>query len=122
MNILKVQMSSTDMIITHLIQRLIYQYHSLFSEYKSHPSMEDLTRAWYLKVFLENPYFNNLQNTFLVNYEILENKNLLIVLRAPLFYQSYLVSLEKDIYSCVTYTDNEGIKEDINIFTIKYEL
>jgi hypothetical protein len=84
--------------------------------------MEDLTRAWYLKVFLENPYFNNLQNTFLVNYEILENKNLLIVLRAPLFYQSYLVSLEKDIYSCVTYTDNEGIKEDINIFTIKYEL
>jgi hypothetical protein len=122
MNILKVNMSTNEMVIYHLIQRFVYQYHSLFSQDKRHPSLNDFTNRWYIRIFLDNPYFNTLQNTVLIDYEIQENKNLLIVLRAPLYYQSFLVSLEKDIYTCVTLTDNEGTKENINIFTIQYEL
>ena len=61
-------------------------------------------------------------NSVLVDYEIKENKDLLIVVRGPLYYKTFLVSLEKNIKSCVTYTDNEGTISDLDIFSIEYEL
>jgi len=60
-------------------------------------------------------------NSVLVNYEIQENKDLLVVVRAPLYYKSFLVSLDKEITTCVTYTDNEGSVSDVNLFSIEYE-
>jgi hypothetical protein len=122
MNRLKVPITTTELILYHLLQRFIYQYHSLFSTRKNHPSLNDLTQLWFLKIFVENTYFTNLQNSFLINYEILENKDLIIVVRAPLYYKTFLVSLDKEITSCVTYTDNNGNIEDINIFSIDYEI
>jgi hypothetical protein len=122
MSSLKVNLNTTDLIFYHLLQRIVYQYHSLFAERKNHPSLKDLTQLWFLKIFFENSYFNNLQNSFLINYEIQENKDLIIVLRAPLYYRTFLISLDKDIHSCVTITDNESKVSDINIFSIEYEL
>jgi hypothetical protein len=61
-------------------------------------------------------------NSVLLDYEIRENKDLLIVVRAPLYYKSFLVSLEKDIKTCVTYVDNEGTITDLDIFSIEYEM
>ncbi len=122
MNRLKVPITTTELILYHLLQRFIYQYHSLFSTRKNHPSLDDFTQLWFLKIFVENTYFTNLQNSFLINYEILENKNLIIVVRAPLYYKTFLVSLDKEITSCVTYTDNNGNIDDINIFSIDYEI
>jgi hypothetical protein len=61
-------------------------------------------------------------NSVLLDYEIRENKDLLIVVRAPLYYKSFLVSLEKDIKTCVTYVDNEGTIPDLDIFSIEYEM
>ena len=90
----KLQFNTNDMILYHLIQRFVYQYHSLFSINKAHPSLDDLTQLWYLKIFYDNPYFQNMPNSVLVNYEVKENKDLLIVVRAPLYYKSFLVSLE----------------------------
>ncbi len=84
--------------------------------------MDDLTRLWYTKLFYENPYFQNMPNSVLLDYEIRENKDLLIVVRAPLYYKSFLVSLEKDIKTCVTYVDNEGTISDLDIFSIEYEM
>lgn len=118
----KAQLNTNDLITYHLIQRFVYQYHSLFSSRKNHPSLIEFTQLWFLKIFVENAYFSNLQNSYLINYEIMENKDLLIVLRAPLYYQSFLVSLDKDIYTCVTYTDNENKIENVNLFSIDYEL
>jgi hypothetical protein len=119
---LKVPITTTDLILYHLLQRFIYQYHSMFSTWKDHPSLKEFTSLWFLKIFVDNPYFNNLQNSFLINYEVLENKDLIIVVRAPLFYKTFFVSLDKEITSCVTYTDNNGTTEDINIFSIDYEI
>ena len=119
---LKVELTTTDLIFYHLLQRFVYQYHTLFADRRNHPSMSDLTQLWFNKIFVDNPYFQNLQNSLLVNYEIQENKNLLIVLRAPLYYRSFLVSLDKDINSCITYADNEGTKTDINLFSIEYQI
>jgi len=45
----------------------------------------------------------------------------LVVVRAPLYYKSFLVSLDKEITTCVTYTDNEGSVSDVNLFSIEYE-
>lgn len=84
--------------------------------------MDDLTQLWFLKLFYDNPYFQNMPNSVLVNYEIRENKDLFIVVRAPLYYKSFLVLLDKDINSCVTYTDNETSITDINLFNIDYVL
>ena len=83
--------------------------------------MEDLTRLWFLKIFFDNPYFQNMPNSVLVNYEIQENKDLLIVVRAPLYYKSFLVSLDKQINTCVSYTDNESTTPDVNLFNIEFE-
>jgi hypothetical protein len=116
------QLNTNDLIIYHLIQRFVYQYHSLFSKNPNHPSLEDLTKLWFIKIFIDNPYFQNLPNSVLVNYQINENKDLLIVIRAPLYYKSFLVSLTKDIKSCITYTDNEGSESDIDLFSIEYQL
>jgi hypothetical protein len=118
---IKLQMNTNDMILYHLIQRFVYQYHSLFSKYKTHPSLDDLTQLWFLKIFYDNHYFQNMPNSVLVNYEIQENKDLLVVVRAPLYYKSFLVSLDKEITTCVTYTDNEGSVSDVNLFSIEYE-
>jgi hypothetical protein len=117
----KVPMATSEFILYHLLQRFVYQYHSLFTTRLNHPSMVDLTQLWFIKIFVENPYFQGLQNSILINYEILENKNLLIVVRAPLYYKSFLVSLDKDIRACITYTDNEGSIPDIDLFSIEYE-
>lgn len=122
MNKLKLNMNTNDMIIYHLLQRFIYQYHSLFSVHKNHPSLEDLTQLWFIKIFIDNDYFNKLSNSVLINYEIRETKDLLIVIRAPLYYKTFFVSLDKDIKSCVTLTDNEGTIEDVDLFSIDYEL
>jgi len=122
MSKIKLKFNTNDMIIYHLIQRFVYQYHSLFSINPKHPSMDDLTRMWYSKLFFDNPYFQHMPNSVLVDYEIRENKDLLIVVRAPLYYKSFLVSLEKDIKSCVTYVDNEGSVPDLDIFSIEYEM
>ena len=46
----KLQFNTNDMILYHLIQRFVYQYHSLFSINKTHPSLDDLTQLWYLKM------------------------------------------------------------------------
>lgn len=118
---LKLQMNTNDMIIYHLLQRFIYQYHSLFSIHKNHPSLEELTQLWFLKIFVNNDYFNNLPNSVLLDYEIKENKDLVIILRAPLYYKSFQVSLDKSINTCVTYTDNETSTPDVNFFNIEYE-
>ena len=115
-------LNTNDLIIYHLLQRFVYQYHSLFSKNLNHPSLEDLTKLWFIKIFIDNPYFQNLPNSVLVNYQINENKDLLIVIRAPLYYKSFLVSLTKDIKSCITYTDNEGSETDIDLFSIEYQL
>lgn len=122
MNKVKLQINTNDMILYHLLQRFIYQYHSLFSRNKIHPSMDDLTRLWYLKIFLENSYFQNMPNSVLVNYEIKENKDLLIVVRAPLYYKTFEISLDKDIKSCVSYTDNDVTLNDIDLFSIEYTI
>ena len=116
------QINTNDLIIYHLIQRFVYQYHSLFSKNPNHPALEDLTKLWFIKIFIDNPYFQNLPNSVLVNYQINENKDLLLVLRAPMYYKSFLISLEKDIKSCITYTDNEGSESDIDLFSIDYQL
>lgn len=84
--------------------------------------MDDLTQLWFLKLFVENDYFKNISNSVLIDYEIKKNKDLLIVVRAPLYYKSFLVSLDKEIKSCITYTDNQGVISDLNIFSIEYEL
>ena len=84
--------------------------------------MDDLTQLWFLKIFVNNDYFNNLSNSVLIDYEVKENKDLLIVLRAPLYYKSFLVSLDKEIKTCVTYTDNQGSLPDVDLFSINYEL
>jgi hypothetical protein len=118
---LKLGFNTSDMILHHLIQRFVYQYHSLFSQNKTHPSMDDLTALWFYKLFADNSYFNNMPNSVLINYDIKENKDLLIVVRAPLYYKTFLVSLDKDIKSCITYVDNEGTVEDVDIFSIEYE-
>lgn len=115
-------LNTNDLIIYHLLQRFVYQYHSLFSKNPKHPSLEDLTKLWFVKIFIDNPYFQNLSTSVLVNYQINENKDLLIVLRAPLYYESFLVSLDKDIKSCITYTNNEGSETDIDLFSIDYQL
>lgn len=122
MNKVKLQINTNDMILYHLLQRFIYQYHSLFSRNKNHPSMDDLTKLWYLKIFLENPYFQNMPNSVLVNYEIKENKDLLIVVRAPFYYKTFEISLDKDIKSCVSYTDNDVTLNDIDLFSIEYTI
>jgi len=109
------------MILYHLLQRFVYQYHSLFSTRKNHPSTDDLTALWFIRIFNDNPYFNNMPNAVLVDYEIKENKDLLIVVRAPLFYKSFLVSLDKDIRSCITYVDNEGSTDNVDLFSLEYE-
>ena len=118
----KLQFNTNDMILYHLIQRFVYQYHSLFSINKAHPSLDDLTQLWYLKIFYDNPYFQNMPNSVLVNYEVKENKDLLIVVRAPLYYKSFLVSLDKGIKSCVTYIDNEGTTPEVDIFSLEYDM
>lgn len=118
---LKLNFNTSEMILYHLLQRFVYQYHSLFSTRKNHPSMDDLTALWYLRIFSDNSYFNNMPNAVLVNYEIKENKDLLIVVRAPLFYKSFLVSLDKDIRTCITYVDNEGSTDNVDLFSIEYE-
>ena len=118
----KVPMATSELILYHLLQRFVYQYHSLFATRTNHPSMADLTQLWFMKIFVDNSYFQGLQNSLLINYEIQENKNLLIVVRAPLYYKSFLVSLDKDIRSCITYTDNEGTVPGIDLFSIEYEL
>ena len=115
-------MNTNDMILYHLIQRLVYQYHSLFSIHRKHPSLDDLTQLWFIKLFIDNSYFKNMSNSILIDYEVKENKDLLIVVRAPLFYKSFLVSLDKEIKSCITYIDNQGTTEDVDIFSIEYEL
>ena len=115
-------MNTNDMIIYHLLQRFVYQYHSLFSLHKNHPSLEDLTQLWFIKIFIDNDYFNKLSNSVLINYEIRENKDILIVIRAPLYYKSFLVSLDKEIKSCITLTDNDGTLEEVDLFSIDYEL
>jgi len=119
---LKLNMNTHDMIVYHLLQRFVYQYHSLFSIHKNHPSLEELTQLWFIKLFIGNDYFNNMPNSVLVNYEIRENKDLLIVIRAPLYYKTFLISLDKDIKSCVSFTDNEGTTDEIDLFSIDYEL
>jgi len=119
---LKLNMNTNDMIIYHLLQRFVYQYHSLFSIHKNHPSLEDLTQLWFIKIFIDNDYFNKISNSVLINYEIRENKDILIVIRAPLYYKSFLVSLDKEIKSCITLTDNDGTLEDVDLFSIDYEL
>lgn len=119
---LKLNMNTNDMIIYHLLQRFVYQYHSLFSLHKNHPSLEDLTQLWFIKIFIDNDYFNKLSNSVLINYEIRENKDILIVIRAPLYYKSFLVSLDKEIKSCITLTDNDGTLEEVDLFSIDYEL
>ena len=96
---IKLQMNTNDMILYHLIQRFVYQYHSLFSKYKTHPSLDDLTQLWFLKIFYDNPYFQNMPNSVLVNYEIQENKDLLVVskLQSPTLrqgIQQYVVKLD----------------------------
>lgn len=121
MNKLKLGFNTSDMILYHLLQRLVYQYHSLFSAHRKHPSMDDLTSLWFYKLFGENSYFEKMPNAILINYEIKENKDLLIVVRAPLYYKTFLVSLEKDIKNCITYTDNEGTINDVDLFSIEYE-
>jgi hypothetical protein len=83
--------------------------------------LEDLTQLWFLKIFFDNPYFQNMPNSVLVNYEIQENKDLLIVVRAPLYYKSFLVSLDKEMNTCVSYTDNESTTPDVNLFNIEFE-
>lgn len=120
MNNLKLEFNTNDMIIYHLIQRMVYQYHSLFAKYKNHPALEDLTRLWFLKLFLDNPYFQNMSNSILINYEIKEDKNLLIVIRAPLYYKTFTINLDKDINSCVDYTDNNESISDLNLFSIEF--
>ena len=119
---LNLSMNTNDMIIYHLLQRFVYQYHSLFSTHRNHPSLDDFTQLWFIRIFVDNDYFNKLPNSVLINYEIRENKDLLIVLRGPLYYKSFLVSLDKDIKSCITLTDNEGSIEDVDLFSINYEL
>ena len=84
--------------------------------------MDDLTQLWFIKLFVDNDYFKNMPNSILVDYEIKENKDLLIVVRAPLYYKTFLVSLDKNIKSCITYTDNQGSQTDLDIFSIEYEL
>jgi uncharacterized UPF0160 family protein len=112
--------NTNDLILYHLLQRFVYQYHSLFSKNPNHPSLEDLTKLWFIKLFIDNQYFQNMPNSVLVNYQINENKDLLIVVRAPMYYKSFLVSLDKDIKSCITYTDNEGSESDLDLFSIDY--
>jgi len=119
---IKLQMNTNDMILYHLLQRFIYQYHSLFSQHKTHPAMKDFTALWFIKLFVDNQYFKSMSNSLLVDYEIKENKDLIVVVRAPLYYKTFVVSLEKDIKSCVKFTDNEGTIEDMDIFSIDYEL
>lgn len=120
MNKVKLQMNTNDMILYHLIQRFVYQYHSLFSKNKSHPALEDLTNLWFFKIFIDNPYFQNMPNSVLVNYEIKENKDILIVVRAPFYYKSFSVNLDRDIKSCVDYTDNNGSETELDLFSIEF--
>jgi len=122
MNKLKIQLSTNELIIFHLIQRFIYQYHTMFSTRSNRLDINEFTQLWFLRIFVENPYFKNLQNSYLIDYQILENKDLIIVVRSPLNYKSFLISLDTDIYNCVTYTDNENKLQNINIFSIDYEL
>jgi hypothetical protein len=119
---IKLQLNTNDMILYHLLQRFIYQYHSLFSQHKTHPAMSEFTQLWFIKLFVDNQYFKTMSQSLLIDYDIKENKDLFIVVRAPLFYKSFLVSLEKDIKSCITFTDNEGTTEDLDIFSIEYEI
>jgi hypothetical protein len=118
---LKLNLNTSDMILYHLLQRFVYQYHSLFSNRKTHAALEDLTQLWFIKIFTDNPYFHSMSQSVLVNYEIQENKDLLIVVRAPLYYLSFLISLDKDIKTCTTITTNEGSVSDMNLFTIEFE-
>lgn len=118
---LKLNFNTTDMILYHLLQRFIYQYHSLFSRNKNHPSLDDLTALWFYNIFTNNEYFSKMPNSVLVDYEIKENKDLFIVVRAPLYYRSYHISLDKNINSCVKYNDNENSIPELNIFSIEYE-
>ncbi len=94
----------------------------MFSSRSNHMEINEFTQLWFLRIFVENPYFKNLQNSYLIDYQILENKDLIIVVRSPLNYKSFLISLDTDIYNCVTYTDNENKHQNINIFSIDYEL
>lgn len=118
----QLQLNTNDMILYHLVQRFVYQYHSLFSQHRNHPALSDFTQLWFLRLFVDNPYFKTMPQSILIDYEIKENKDLFIVVRAALYYKSFLVSLDKDIKSCITYTDNEGTTTDLNIFTIEYEM
>lgn len=122
MNKIQLQFNTSDAILYHLLQRFVYQYHSLFSINKTHPALTDLTNLWFFKIFIDNPYFQNMPNSVLINYEIQENKDLLIVIRAPLYYKTFLVSLDKEIYSCIDYTDNQGTHKDLNLYSIEYVL
>jgi hypothetical protein len=83
--------------------------------------MDDLTALWYIKIFSDNSYFNNMPNSVIVEYNILENKDLSIVIKAPLYIKTFLVSLDKEMKSCVTYTDYEETIENVDIFSIEYE-
>ena len=51
----------------------------------------------------------------------MKNKDLLIVVRAPMEYISIYVALDKDIHTCVTQVTNNETIEDVDLFSIKYE-
>lgn len=119
---MKVKLSVSELVLFHLVQRFVYQYHTLFSVHKTHGALEDLTKLWFIKIFVNNDYFQNMPNSYLVDYEIDQFKNLLIVFRGALTYHSFYVSLDKPINSCVKYANNEFSEDDINIFSIEYLL
>lgn len=119
---LKLQMNTNDMILYHLLQRFIYQYHSLFSQHKEHPALKEFTGLWFIKLFVDNQYFKNMSQSLLIDYEVKENKDLMVVVRAPLYYKTFYVSIDKDIKSCVKVIDNQTTTENVDIFDIEYEL
>ena len=119
---MKTKLSVSELVLFHLVQRFVYQYYTLFSVNKSHGSLEDLTKLWFIKLFVNNDYFQNMPSSYLVDYEIDKDKNLLIVFRGPLIYHSFFVFLDRPIDSCVKYVNNEISEENVNIFSIEYIL
>jgi len=117
-----VLLNTNNLILYPLIQRFIYQYYTLFSIHRNHTEIKEFTQLWFLNIFVKNEYFNKMPNSVLINYEIEENKDLLIVVKAPLNYHGFVVSLDKPIESCVTYANDDGRWENINIFNIEYKL
>jgi len=121
MNNIVVELSTSNMVIFHSLQRMVYQYHSMFSSRGVDNYNSELIDAWYKRIFDDNDNFKFDGGQRLSKYELRERK-LIITIIQPFYHRDFIIDLDKPINSCVTIIGEEGSLSDVNIFSIQYKL